>query len=119
MRTASTVVLIVVSGPAFAEPIPKSDVAEACRTFAAESTTFGTEESRFQRCVSREQVSYDRLKLDWGRISEQDQRACIQKGPLSGMMFFYGSIIGCVIERIHDKQRLDEEKKLRELSVQH
>ena len=83
--------LLTVASPAFADTVPRYDVAGYCQTV---SDVSGGSTMISNGCVDMEQIAYNGLKARWGSIPSRVRSYCDEVGRVSGGS--YSILEGCI-----------------------
>jgi hypothetical protein len=83
--------LLTIASPAFADAVPRYDVASYCQTV---SDVSGGSAMIYNGCVDMEQIAYNGLKARWGSIPSRVRSYCDEVGRVSGGS--YSILEGCI-----------------------
>jgi hypothetical protein len=110
-----TLPLFVCAAPSQAFEIPKYDVEGLCERISAIERESNPQlaADRHNWCISREQSAYNHIKSAWDKISEDDQKKCIQYFEKNNdpMQLHYIVLESCVVRVL---QHQESERNLHE-----
>ena len=87
----NAMILLAIASPAFADAVPRYDVAGYCQTV---SDVSGGSAMIYNGCVDMEQTAYNGLKARWSAIPNRIQSYCDEVGRVSGGS--YSILEGCI-----------------------
>lgn len=72
---------VLSASPAYAEPLPRHDIAAYCHSTEATDTLPGNAEQKYEACLAHERRYLADLERDWGSLSEKQQSMCVRQEP--------------------------------------
>ena len=119
LRAITATALVLASGYAFSEPIPKTDIDGHCRkAFDRQALQISSAKEHYTRCFNLAQSNYDKLKAIWSIISEEDQKKCISDNAYATSSL-YSSLLSCVdlirAQRKREQREIEEAEERRQV----